>query len=142
MAFPIRLVSALLVAILPLAGCGKEATEPMAGGSPGAAERTDGREQPPASALARPIFMLQAKAGRILVPRSALVERGGIPGVFVTTAENQARFRMVRTGKRQDDRVEILSGLRGGETLVVGDLRDVLDGSAIRPEIITGSPDG
>jgi hypothetical protein len=39
---------------------------------------------------------------------------------------------MVRTGKTVNNRVEILSGLRGSETLVTGDLRDVHDGSPVK----------
>ena len=115
MRFPIRFVSVFVVAILLLAACGKKALEPA-----------------PLAALARPVLILDAKAGRVLVPQSALVERGGIPGVYVLTEENQARFRMVRTGKIVNDRVEILSGLGGGETLVAGDLQDVRDGSPIQ----------
>lgn len=114
MSFPIRPVSALALAFLLVAGCGKKAAEPV-----------------PTAALTRPALTLDAKAGRVLVPQSALVERGGVPGVFVFTEENQARFRMVRTGKNLNDRVEILSGLRGDETLVAGDLRDVHDGSLV-----------
>jgi hypothetical protein len=115
MRFPIRPVSVFMVTILLLAACGKKTAEPA-----------------PLAALARPVLILDAKAGRVLVPQSALVERGGIPGVYVLTEENQARFRMVRTGKNVNDRVEILSGLRGSETLVVGDLRDVHDGSPVK----------
>ena len=91
---------------------------------------------PPAPAavpapLQRPQLALNAANGRILVPLAALVERGGLPGVFVLSAEQQARFRMVRSGKTVGNRIEILSGLRGDETLVLGDLRAVHDGSAI-----------
>jgi hypothetical protein len=98
-----------------LAGCEKEAAPPA-----------------PVAALARPVLALDAKAGRVLVPQSLLVERGGVPGVFVLSDENQARFRMVRTGKTVTNQVEILSGLRGNETLVSGDLRDVHDGSPVK----------
>ena len=115
MRFPIRSVAVSIVAVLLLAACGKKAAEPAA----------------PAP-LARPVVMPDAKAGRVLVPQSALVERGGVPGVFVLTEDKQARFRMVRTGKIVNDRVEILSGLSGSETLVAGDLRDVHDGSPIQ----------
>jgi len=115
MAFLIR-VSVFVLAGLLLAGCDKKAAQPA-----------------PLTALTRPVLTLDAQAGRLLVPQSALVERGGVPGVFVLSEENQARFRMVRTGKNLNDRVEILSGLSGSETLVVGDLHDVQDGSPIRP---------
>jgi hypothetical protein len=115
MAFLIR-VSVFVLAGLLLAGCDKKAAPPA-----------------PLTALTRPVLTLDAQAGRLLVPQTALVERGGVPGVFVLNEENQARFRMVRTGKNLNDRVEILSGLSGSETLVVGDLHDVQDGSPIRP---------
>jgi len=115
MRFPIRPVSALVFAMVLLAGCEKEAAPPA-----------------PVAALARPVLALDAKAGRVLVPQSLLVERGGVPGVFVLSEEKQARFRMVRTGKTVNGRIEILSGLSGSETLVTGDLRDVHDGSPVK----------
>lgn len=115
MRFTILIFSVAAVAVLQLAGCGEKSAEPV-----------------PRTALERPTQVLDAKAGRVLVPQVAVVERGGIPGVFVLTEKNQARFRMVRTGKSVHDRVEILSGLNGNETLVTGDLRDVHDGSPIQ----------
>jgi len=115
MAFLIRPVTVFVFAVLLLTGCGKKAADTA-----------------PLAALARPVLILDAKAGRVLVPQSTLVERGGIPGVFVLAEEQQARFRMVRTGKNVNDHVEILSGLSGSETLVVGDLRDVHDGSPVK----------
>lgn len=117
MRFSIHAVSIVVVAALLLAACGKKATHAA-----------------PPAAQARPVLTLDAQAGRVLVPRSAIVERGGIPGVFVLSAENLARFRMVRTGKNMSDRVEILSGLSGSEILVTGDLRDVQDGSPIQTQ--------
>jgi hypothetical protein len=123
MHFPIRSVVVFATVILALTACDKKAPESAA-----------------PAALARPVLTLEAKAGRVLVPSSALVERGGIPGVFVFTDENRARFRMVRTGKIVDGRAEILSGLSGGETLVTGDLQAVRDGSLIRPPWMAEAP--
>lgn len=103
---------------LPLAGCH---------GEPGT---------PPVSLprLERPLLALQGKPGeslKIRIPRRALVERGGIPGVFVLSAAGEARFRMVRAGDTRGAQIEILSGLHGDETLVLGDVSAVHDGSPI-----------
>lgn len=115
MGFPIRPLSVLAVVTLLLAGCEKKAVEPSM-----------------PTALQRPVLSLELKAGRVLVPHPVLVERSGVPGVFVLSAENQARFRMVRTGKRINGQTEILSGLSGNETLVTGELGNVHDGSTIQ----------
>jgi hypothetical protein len=79
------------------------------------------------------VFALSVKSGeRIRIPRAALVERAGVPGAFVLTDEGVARFRMLRPGKTAGERMEILAGLTGNERLVLGDLREVRDGSPIR----------
>jgi hypothetical protein len=114
-----RHLSAALIAatlMLSLAACGREPTTPAT----------------PAP-LARPVVVLTAQNGPVLIPRALIVERGGLPGVLVLNTENVARFRLVRTGHTRDDRVEIVSGLSGDETLVAGELNDVRDGSAVTP---------
>ena len=67
----------------------------------------------------------------ISIPRAALLVRNGISGVFVVT-DNEARFRMVRRGKVRRSKVEILSGLFGGESLIIGELKNVHDGSPVK----------
>jgi hypothetical protein len=115
---PARLVLVALMSALPLAGCQKKPPSPP----------------PSLPQMNRPVFSLQVKpveSLRIRIPRQALVERGGIPGVFVLSPAGEARFRMVRPGGTPGTQVEILSGLHGDETLVLGDLADVHDGSPI-----------
>jgi hypothetical protein len=74
-----------------------------------------------------------AKPGQILsVPKHALLTRAGIPGVFVYR-QGLARFQMVKAGRAVGDSVEILSGLNGGETLVIGDFKTMHDGSPVKP---------
>lgn len=106
------------LAALPLAGCDKKPEVP-----------------PPSLPRAeRPVLALNVKPGELLklsIPRQALVERGGVPGVFVLSPAGEARFRMVRSGGTLGAQVEILSGLHGDETLVLGDLAEVHDGSPI-----------
>lgn len=93
-------------------------------------------EAPPSlPRVERPVLALNLKPGatlRIKIPRAALVERGGIPGVFVLNEAGEARFRLVRPGRTGDSQVEILSGLHGNETLVLGDLGAVHDGTPIK----------
>jgi multidrug efflux pump subunit AcrA (membrane-fusion protein) len=55
-----------------------------------------------------------------VVPRSALVWRGSLPGVFVMNENNQRELRLVRTGDEVGaDGVAILSGLSAGERVIV-----------------------
>lgn len=81
-------------------------------------------------ALTRPTAPIAASGGGIAVPSAAIVERGGVPGVFVLE-NGMARFRMVRAVPAPGGRHKILSGLRAGEVLVLGDLREVRDGSPL-----------
>ncbi len=53
-------------------------------------------------------------SGRVVIPQKALVRQGQLSGVYVLEEGNVARFRLIRTGKTLDDRIEILSGLKPG----------------------------
>jgi len=70
----------------------------------------------------------------IIIPSSAISVLGGLPGVFVLDPHRDARFRLIKIGKAMGDRTQILSGLSGRETLVLGDLANVHDGSPIAQE--------
>ena len=73
----------------------------------------------------------EAAPGGFRVPLEALVRRGQMIGVFVVDAD-VARLRWIRTGAESDRQVEVLSGLRGDERVVVGEARDRLtDGERV-----------
>lgn len=63
------------------------------------------------------------------LPDSAIVERGQLDAVFVDV-EGKARLRLVRPGKRQDGRIEILSGVKAGEKIVLHPRANLRDGDA------------
>jgi multidrug efflux pump subunit AcrA (membrane-fusion protein) len=67
----------------------------------------------------------------ILVARQALIERGQLQGVYVVGQDDIARFRLVRTGQASKGEVEILSGLTGGEKVVLAGVEKVTDGARI-----------
>ena len=82
--------------------------------------------------LSLPVTTLTADANaqNLWVPRDAVVLRNGIPGVYVLQ-DGRARFRMVRRGRSEGARVQVLSGLRGDETLVLAGSAEVHDGSPV-----------
>jgi RND family efflux transporter MFP subunit len=55
-------------------------------------------------------------AEKLLLPRSALVERGELSGVYVWGADGVA-LRQLRLGHRYGDEVEVLAGLANGERI-------------------------
>lgn len=55
-----------------------------------------------------------------VVPKTALVWRGSLPGVYVMNEQNKRELRLVRTGDEVGiDGISILSGLRIGERIIV-----------------------
>ena len=66
----------------------------------------------------------------VTVPASAVVERGQLQSVFVVE-DGTARNRLVTTGKRQQDSVEVLSGLGEGERVVSPIAAGLADGDRV-----------
>jgi RND family efflux transporter MFP subunit len=66
----------------------------------------------------------------LVIPPAALVERGQLQSVFV--AENgYAHTRLVTTGQRRQDAIEVLSGLSEGEKVVSPIPSDLADGERV-----------
>lgn len=65
---------------------------------------------------------------RVLIPGSWIVHRGELNMVFVRGADGRAQMRLIRTGKLFDDKVEVISGLDGGEQIVTSNLNRIRDG--------------
>jgi RND family efflux transporter MFP subunit len=66
----------------------------------------------------------------LTVPAEALVSRGQLDMVFLAEG-GRARLRLVRSGKRTSDKIEILSGLRTGEMLIVNPTESLRDGDSV-----------
>ncbi len=82
------------------------------------------------SGLFARVYSPTGEVSRLLVPSSAVIERGQLHGLYVVE-EGRARFRLVRLGNILDNRVEILSGLKAGETIVVEGLERVKNGDRV-----------
>jgi hypothetical protein len=66
----------------------------------------------------------------LLVPASAIVRQGQVEQVFVVE-NGVAKSRLVTTGAARGDRVEALSGLRAGESVVAPVPANLADGSRV-----------
>ncbi len=69
---------------------------------------------------------------KILVPRTAIVEKGQLIGVYAVDDNGVITYRLVRTGKAYGENVEVLSGLKGGERIVVDGIERVIDGGVVK----------
>ncbi len=73
-----------------------------------------------------------ASRDAVTAPAAAIVQRGQLTLAFVVGADAVARLRTVRTGDRQDDRVEIVAGLTLGEQVVLHPAATLADGTRVR----------
>jgi len=67
----------------------------------------------------------------ITIPPQAIVSLGQLTYVFVTDDSGIARLRLIKAGKQAGDKIEVLSGLTGGERVIVDPPRGLIDGSRI-----------
>jgi multidrug efflux pump subunit AcrA (membrane-fusion protein) len=73
-------------------------------------------------------FFPTGQANRIVIPRQAIVEYGGLEGVFAVTAEDVVEYRLVKKGKEIGEGVEILAGLADGERIAIAPLERLRNG--------------
>jgi RND family efflux transporter MFP subunit len=70
------------------------------------------------------------KASAIRVPTAAVIQRGQMELVFVVTG-GHAQMRLVKTGSRVEDEIELVSGLNSGEQVVTENASDLVDGQPV-----------
>lgn len=70
-----------------------------------------------------------------LIPAAAVVHRGSLATVWVVDAEGIAALRTVTLGTQLGDRVEALSGVSAGETLVLNPADRDLAGKRVEPAV-------
>ncbi|MGD8379846.1 MAG: efflux RND transporter periplasmic adaptor subunit [Gammaproteobacteria bacterium] len=74
----------------------------------------------------------EAESGGATVPAVAVRGQGGQSYVWVVR-DGGAHKQTITTGARQGDRITVLSGLAGGEQVVVESARPLTEGMAVRP---------
>ncbi len=81
----------------------------------------------------------KGSAQTLLVPASAVVERGELTSLFVVGPDEIARLRWVKIGRRFERQVEILSGVNAGERVLLEGARGV-DGGKVQMVDAVASP--
>ncbi|MGB8703459.1 MAG: efflux RND transporter periplasmic adaptor subunit [Gillisia sp.] len=69
----------------------------------------------------------------VLVPKSALVTRGQLTGIYTVGTGNVAILRWLRTGETIDGKVEVLSGLSADEQYIVSADGRLFNGAKVNP---------
>jgi RND family efflux transporter MFP subunit len=67
----------------------------------------------------------------LLIPRTAIIQRGQLQGVFVLDQKSVAGLRYVTLGRTAGANVEVLAGLQNGEQLVANPGGQELDGKRV-----------
>jgi multidrug efflux pump subunit AcrA (membrane-fusion protein) len=75
------------------------------------------------------VLLASGEAVAVTVPANALARHGQLESVFVVES-GTARLRLVRSGRERDGRVQISSGLSGGETVALAGA-DLVDGQRV-----------
>ncbi len=79
--------------------------------------------------LVKAVFLIGERQ-RYLIPKSAIIQRSEVTGVYVVYPDDQVRLRLVRTGSVFDNQyIEVLAGLDKGEKIAVN---PVLAGQKIK----------
>jgi len=77
---------------------------------------------------------LDVREESVVVPESAVFQRGETPHLYVVSSDNRTELRPVTLGLRQAGAVEILSGLEAGETVIVEGVQKVFfPGAEVEP---------
>ncbi len=82
-------------------------------------------------AFGRAVIVTGAGGSGILAPTQAVFQRGALTAVWVVDASKIARLRLVKSGRTQGEKMEILSGLSAGEKVIIRGGERVSDGATI-----------
>ncbi|MEH6305114.1 efflux RND transporter periplasmic adaptor subunit [Olivibacter sp. CPCC 100613] len=87
-----------------------------------------------AGMYATAIFDLPEQQPTIVIPRGAFVGSVSSNEIFVLQNGNMARLRKVTAGRILGEQVEIIDGLKEGETVITSGQINLVDGTEVKPQ--------
>jgi len=76
-------------------------------------------------------FILGEKSS-LVIPSSALIERGGLRGVFVVNEQQEAYFRWLNLGAKTKEGIEVRAGLESNEKIVLHPNQQIREGDIVK----------
>ncbi len=80
------------------------------------------------------VYVRSGSRQALLVPSSAIVNRGQLTGVYSVGERNLVTYRLIRAGRKFAAGVEVLSGLQGNERVIVKGTDRAVDGGILQKE--------
>jgi multidrug efflux pump subunit AcrA (membrane-fusion protein) len=80
-------------------------------------------------------FAFDREVVPVIVPTAAVIVRTGGPRVATVDEQDQVRYRDVKLGRDFGEEVEVLSGLKAGQRVIVYPGDDLPEGTTIKPEV-------
>lgn len=74
---------------------------------------------------------LDEKDSGIFIPESLLVEKGELRGVYTLSESNTAILRWLKLGQKRNHQYEVLSGLSGGEKIILPEEEKIYNGVTV-----------
>lgn len=85
-------------------------------------------------------FVVETKAGALLVPQRAVQELQNLYSVATVGADNKVAFKSVKVGPRVEGLWVIEEGLKAGETVVVEGLQRIREGMTVTTKPVAAMP--
>lgn len=89
-------------------------------------------EEPLRTGLYAKALISNGKREAILVPEDAIVEKGQLDGVYTVDDEGIVNYRLIRVGASFSGGMEVLSGLKEGDRIIVDGIEKVTDGGIFK----------
>jgi multidrug efflux pump subunit AcrA (membrane-fusion protein) len=78
------------------------------------------------------INLLKDKENKLLIPKSSIITKGQLTGIYTVNQQGEAMLRWIRLGKESGENVEVLSGLTINEEIIVSSQSKITDGILVK----------
>jgi len=78
------------------------------------------------------VYIQMGETNKIVIPKSVLVKKGQLIGIYTLSQSNTALLRWIRVGKSYGNSIEVLSGLSSGEKYILSYKGKIWDGAKLK----------